>query len=541
METRYFDDRSSSEALNEVDLQRSASQTQRQAQRPPRRDETDSSESEQDAAMEAYGDISEIAAPKPAHHEHVNGQDTIEKELSGTSQNGPGGLDMFDDADDEREERYLTEVAGPAPAERGEHKKGEEEALRQSGSRRRRIVGDEQDEGRRIDDEEARPAEGNGQVGTTASSDSKPRVSHIATQVYVISHLIIWSIFGCLARLGLQALTFYPGAPEATGILWANVGGSLIMGFLSEDRRIFREEWGIKANKGDMSPVGNGGDKEKTASEEDLIAMKKEHTKVKKTIPLYIGLTTGFCGSFTSFSSFIRDSFLAMSNSLTVPVSQVGAVSASSIVSRSGGRDFMAFLAVLIMHICLSLMALSFGAHIAIFLDPITPTLPFRLMRKVLDRLIVFLAIGCWIGAVVMAIVPPHDVWRSRAVFAIVFAPLGTITRFYLSLYLNVRLPSFPLGTFAANILGTLVLGMCYDLQHAGPGAKVVSCAVLQGVEDGFCGCLTTVSTWVAELKGLRRAHAYRYGAGSVLVAWLSLVVIMGSLRWTKGFSSPAC
>lgn len=36
-------------------------------------------------------------------------------------------------------------------------------------------------------------------------------------------------MLGTLAQLGLQALTVNPGAPVATGELWANIGGSMIM------------------------------------------------------------------------------------------------------------------------------------------------------------------------------------------------------------------------------------------------------------------------------------------------------------------------
>jgi CrcB protein len=64
---------------------------------------------------------------------------------------------------------------------------------------------------------------------------------------------------------------------------------------------------------------------------------------------------------------------------------------------------------------------------------------------------------------------------------------------------------------------------------------------VLQGIEDGFCGCLTTVSTWVIELTSLRRRNAYRYGAASVGFALCFLVIIMGSLQWTRGFSELQC
>lgn len=97
---------------------------------------------------------------------------------------------------------------------------------------------------------------------------------------------------------------------------------------------------------------------------------------------------------------------------------------------------------------------------------------------------------------------------------------------------------------------------MCYNLQHvdglgtsvgplaasASASSVLVSCQVLQGVMDGFCGSTTTVSTWVAELNGLsRRRHAYFYGTASVGAALGFLVIIMGSLLWTRGFVAPVC
>lgn len=346
------------------------------------------------------------------------------------------------------------------------------------------------------------------------------------THFFVVSYLIFFAIFGTLARVGLEALTFYPGAPVTTGVLWANVGGSLLMGFFLEDRNIFREEWGHTCTL----------DEDKAEHEK-----AKNHKSVKKTIPLYIGLTTGFCGCFTSFSTFIGDVFLALSNDLPNP--------SGPIVSRNGGYSFMALVAVILVTVSLSLGALVFGAQLALDVHPITPTIPFRFTRKVLDPLVVLLGWGGWLGAVFLAIWPPDrastpEVWRGRAVFAIVFAPLGCLLRFYLALHLNARVPSFPLGTFVVNVFGTLVLGMCFDLQHvAWIGASHrTACQVLRGVMDGFCGSATTVSTWVAELNGLdKRKHAYVYGVASIGVALAFLVVVIGSLSWTVGLASPVC
>lgn len=367
-----------------------------------------------------------------------------------------------------------------------------------------------------------------------------PPLSRLATYLFTVSYLVFFSIFGTLARLGLQALTYYHGAPVVTSVLWANVGGSLLMGFFLEDRNLFREEWG-------------DADKNLPDDEHEMHEHAKRHKSAKKTIPLYIGLTTGFCGCFTSFSSFIRDVFLALSNDLPNP--------SGSIPSRNGGYSFMALVAVILLTVSLSLGALIFGAHLALALTRFTPIIPFKFTRRFLDPLFIFLAWGCWLGAIFLSIWPPdrnsaNEVWRGRALFAIVFAPLGCLARFCVSLYLNPRIPPFPLGTFVANIFGSIILAMAYDLQHVrGIGAPassssgsastysiLVSCQILQGIMDGFCGSLTTVSTWVAEMNGLgQRRHAYFYGLLSVAVALGFLVVIMGSLRWTLGFASSVC
>jgi fluoride ion exporter CrcB/FEX len=327
------------------------------------------------------------------------------------------------------------------------------------------------------------------------------------------------------------------------------------MGFLSEDRMLFKNEWGFPTYDQQIEQAKKHSQDEESGSGSesaiDLQAAKKAHNATKKTLPLYIGLATGFCGCFTSFSSFIRDAFLAMSNDLPTPLNHPedygrAIASTTSTVHRKGGYSFMALLAVIITTVALSISGLYIGAHIAIASEPFTPSLPYKFCRKILDRVAVVLAWGCWLGAIFLAIWPPdrHDgtpeIWRGRAVFALVFSPLGCLGRFYASLYLNGKIASFPLGTFAVNIFGTAIIGMSYDLQHV-PLGGVVGCQVLQGIEDGFCGCLTTVSTWVSELSSLRRRNAYRYGAVSVIVALCFLIVIMGSMQWTRGFSELQC
>jgi CrcB protein len=377
------------------------------------------------------------------------------------------------------------------------------------------------------------------------------KASRLATELYTISYLIFFSIWGTLARLGLQALTFYPGAPVIFSELWANVAGTFIMGFLSEDRRLFAAEWGV-------SDTHDGGEKlpeptDYPANDAEHSQHKARHGKIKKTIPMYIGLATGFCGSFTSFSSFIRDIFLALSNDLKSPINHpypasTAIPSVTTTVPRNGGYSVMAILATIIITIATCYCALHIGAHLALALDRFTPSLPFRLTRRVFDPVFVILGWGVWFGAIVMVCLPPYNAWRSQALFACVFAPAGCLLRYYISLLLNPIAPSFPLGTFTVNIFGTAVLGMAYDLQHVPlsstglVGGSGVGCAVLQGIQDGFCGCLTTVSTWIVEIDtAKRRRNAYVYGGVSVGAGLGLLVVVMGSVRWTVGWEEMLC
>lgn len=419
------------------------------------------------------------------------------------------------------QEEHLTELAAPPPIRRAGDASGRHHArasLEAGLGRREYADGDK-------------------------PSASGARTSPFATQLYTVSYLILFSILGTLARLGIQWLTFYPGAPVSLGVLWANVAGSLVMGFLSEDRRLFRV------------PHSGARHAAEARGRSDDKAARAAHARAKKAVPLYVGLTTGFCGSLTSFSSFMRDVFLALSNDLPAPPPT------SSTVPRSGGYSVMALLAVVILTVALSLGALRLGAHLALALDPLTPALPPAALRRSLDRAAVPLAAGAWLAALLLCILPPdrpggpaardggwaRETWRGQALFAVALAPPGCLLRFHAARRLNGIAAAFPLGTFAANVFGTAVLGMAFDLQHvrlagtAAVGAGRVGCQVLQGVMDGFCGCLTTVSTWVAELSGLRPRHAWVYGAVSVGASLALLLVVMGSVRWTVGWEAPAC
>lgn len=387
------------------------------------------------------------------------------------------------------------------------------------------------------------------------------RASQIATYLYTISYLIFFSIFGTLARLGLSWLTFYPGAPLVTSVLWSNFGGSFILGWLIEDRRLFREEWSSHslaplslstANKSrEKFPTGR---QHRSHDCPDAVA---QHLRVKKTIPLYIGLTVGFCGSFTSFSAFMRDAFLAVSNDLASPVNHHNPLNATSgfeipsttsTMHRNAGYSICALLAIIISTMCLSLSAFTLGTHASIASDQYTPTIPFTLQRKYLDRLAVILGFGCWLGTILLTLLTPlrlRDHLRPDVLFAIIFAPLGCLARFSISQWLAAVSPSVPLATFVVNVFGTSVEALVFSLGHISfsgyIGGGRVSCQVLNGIGDGFCGALTTVSTFVAELQILNRTQAYIYGLATIFGGLSMVIAVMGGVRWGVGWGEGSC
>jgi len=519
---------------------------------------------EDDTAEEGdYMNLGELSRPLPYdNHENLSmrSHDRLQESL----------MEEKDRAGEDQREGYehLDELMSPTPLENPQ----ENEIYRHSDLEEARSHAQQSEE--RARKEHLEPQTQSAPSPRAAASTSCAiehgtyvnRFPEMQKHLYITSYLILFSILGTLARLGLQALTIYPGAPVNFSELWANVGGSFMMGFLSEDRSLFQREWKEAFSKARQrrpqrtnQPIMH--DDENEIDEALIVATVEAHKAAKKTIPVFIGLSVGFCGSFTSFSSFIRDAFLTLSNELGTSAHTGSNTSGDSQSIRTPGSSVMGVLAIVIVEICVCLSALECGAHAAIALQPTMSKLPGINTRRVLDPLIVFLAWGAWIGTVVMTIWPPDriyttkpegrltspkETWRGLVLFALNFAPLGCLLRFHAALYLNGLISWFPLGTFVVNLGGTMVLGVCWDLQHASSSSGTIvggrtSCQALQGVQDGFCGCLTTVSTWVLELKGLRRKHAYVYGGISVGLGIAALVVIMGTLIWARGVSDPIC
>ena len=193
----------------------------------------------------------------------------------------------------------------------------------------------------------------------------------IYDDIVVGSWIIFSSIWGSLARIGLSALSTYPGQP-VFALIWSQFLGCAVMGFLLQDKTLFPKD--------------------------------------DRYVPLYIGLTTGFCGSITSFSSFIWNCFQALAN-------------IDPHYDRARGGNVLALFAQIIITLCISIAALRFGAHCAQLSRHLLPSV--REVTKVtryLDIIGMTLAISGWTAAATMTALIPE--WRAT-LFIAVFAPAG--------------------------------------------------------------------------------------------------------------------
>jgi CrcB protein len=111
-------------------------------------------------------------------------------------------------------------------------------------------------------------------------------------------------------------------------------------------------------------------------------------------------------------------------------------------------------------------------------------------------------------------------------------AAIGAPARFIIDRYLN---GSWPRGTLAVNLMGSLVLGVAVGYSLNTPSSSM---AMLALVGTGFCGALTTFGGFAAQTVDLlqlgrmgtagstRAGVLYAIGSviGCVSIAWLGLI-----------------
>ncbi len=124
--------------------------------------------------------------------------------------------------------------------------------------------------------------------------------------------------------------------------------------------------------------------------------------------------------------------------------------------------------------------------------------------------------------------------WKSIVVIWL-GAGLGALLRWWLGLRLNSLLPAIPPGTLVANLVGGYIIGLAIAIFAAFP-TFAPEWRLL--VITGFCGGLTTFSTYSAEIVSLLQqgrldwacAAAASHLAGSLLMTFAGIATV----NWMK-------
>lgn len=93
-------------------------------------------------------------------------------------------------------------------------------------------------------------------------------------------------------------------------------------------------------------------------------------------------------------------------------------------------------------------------------------------------------------------------------------AALGALLRWQLGVRLNTLLPGMPLGTLVANIAGGYIIGLAVAYFSQTPS---LSPEWRLFVITGFCGGLTTFSTFSAEVVSLLQEGRMAWAMGTIL------------------------
>lgn len=124
--------------------------------------------------------------------------------------------------------------------------------------------------------------------------------------------------------------------------------------------------------------------------------------------------------------------------------------------------------------------------------------------------------------------------WRSIIAIS-VGAALGALLRWWLGMQLNRIFPSIPPGTLAANLIGSYIIGAAIaffaSFSAVAPEWRLAAIT-------GFCGGLTTFSTFSAELVSLLQqrqgllacAHLSVHLGGSVAMTFAGI----GTIVWLQ-------
>ena len=115
-------------------------------------------------------------------------------------------------------------------------------------------------------------------------------------------------------------------------------------------------------------------------------------------------------------------------------------------------------------------------------------------------------------------------------------ASTGALLRWLLGLKLNSLFPALPPGTLAANLIGGYIIGVATAYFATAPSIPTEWRLL---IITGFCGGLTTFSTFSAEVVALLQQGRLALAGGTVAVHVIGSVTMtllgIGSYAWVAG------
>lgn len=101
---------------------------------------------------------------------------------------------------------------------------------------------------------------------------------------------------------------------------------------------------------------------------------------------------------------------------------------------------------------------------------------------------------------------------------------LGSVLRYGLVLFFNTNTGNFPYGTFGANVLGSLLIGIIFGLAIK---ENFISQNTILFFATGFCGGFTTFSAFALENQMLLKSGDFMtfalYTLGSLMLGIASV------------------
>ncbi len=296
--------------------------------------------------------------------------------------------------------------------------------------------------------------------------------------VYFCS-LAVASYVGVFSRIYLMELVNWDGVPLFPS-LYPQVVGTAIMGFVTSHRVVLTHSF------------------------------------------LYQAIATGLCGSITTFSSWNSEAVSSLLQSGQEP--------------PNNGTRIVGWATTLLLGLGMSNAALTLGQHVAT-LSPWADSKQHNKKLHVAEpsskwRVIEGCVLVCmWVALTVLIIALPYMLGRRDLMFCGLLAALGTYLRWHFS-PLNAAFHNFKLGTFLVNVAGAWLLGCVLCAQQLNTQGALIQ-DLLVGVAAGFCGCVTTVSTFAVELSSLPLKPSYLYALTSIALAQVGMILVRGTLQWT--------